>query len=94
MKNVADLTKICHPERSIAIGFFNRNAESRDLLLGATMNDGGLVEVSTGMWSREGWPASITTEGQEMQLPVSLKVFESPRHGTRLVANGEGFCDH
>jgi hypothetical protein len=25
-------TKICHPERSIAIGFFNRNAESRDLV--------------------------------------------------------------
>jgi hypothetical protein len=26
------LTKICHRERSIAIGFFNRNAESRDLV--------------------------------------------------------------
>jgi hypothetical protein len=31
----AGLAKICHPERSIAIGFFNRNAESRDLLLGS-----------------------------------------------------------
>ncbi len=25
--------KICHPERSIAIGFTNRNTESRDLLV-------------------------------------------------------------
>ena len=40
MKSAADITKICHPERSIAIGLFNRNAESRDLLVGVTMDDG------------------------------------------------------
>jgi hypothetical protein len=36
--SLADLTKICHPDRSIAIGFFNRHAESRELLVRATRN--------------------------------------------------------
>jgi len=30
---VIGLAKLCHPDRSIAIGFINRNAEWRDLLL-------------------------------------------------------------
>ncbi|HSY66165.1 MAG TPA: hypothetical protein VK829_16345, partial [Terriglobales bacterium] len=31
--------KICHPDRSIAIDLINRNAEWRDLLFAAAMND-------------------------------------------------------
>jgi hypothetical protein len=27
--------ELCHPDRSIAIGFINRNAEWRDLLVGS-----------------------------------------------------------
>jgi hypothetical protein len=36
---------------------------------------------------------SIATGGQEVQLPGLLKVFESPRHGTSLVASGDAVCD-
>jgi hypothetical protein len=31
--------QFCHPERSIAIGFINRNAQSRDLLFVSTWED-------------------------------------------------------
>ena len=36
-KRVLNLTKLCHPDRSIVIGLINRNAEWRDLLLGTAM---------------------------------------------------------
>jgi hypothetical protein len=52
VKSAASLTKICHRERSIAIGFFNRNAESRDLLVGATANVGEHSLVFAGWWPR------------------------------------------
>ena len=48
VKLVAGLTKTCHPERSIAIGVIDRNAQSRDLLFAGAIDGSDEVHRSFG----------------------------------------------
>jgi hypothetical protein len=78
MERGARLTKICHPDRSIAISLINRNAEWRDLLCGSPNYK----------WQNESAPDSIWSHETLVRAALPRSLLTTNLHSDLRFGNG------